>query len=58
MKDIHPLYAYLLNRLVDLDQRELMPNRDLRFQELANYIMDGSESDTDVIEIDLDELDI
>ena len=51
MNRIHPLYAKILNRLLDQDMRDGMPEREKRFEELSKYITDDSESETDVIEI-------
>ncbi len=57
MKDIHPLYAKILNQLLDLDQRKSMPEKEKRFSELAGLITDDSEVDTDVFEIDPEKYD-
>ena len=51
MNRIHPLYAMILNRLLDRDMRDIMPDRMERFDEIAKFITDDSESETDVIEI-------
>ncbi len=51
MSDLPKFYANIINRLLDSDTREELGPRQDRFQNLATYLSDESEQDTDVITI-------
>ena len=51
MSDPPNFYENLINQLLDRDTREEMGPRQPRFTNLATYLSDESEQDTDVITI-------
>ena len=51
MSDLPKFYENIINQLLDRDPREETGPRAARFQNLATYLSDESEQDTDVITI-------
>ena len=49
MSELHPFFVNVFNDILDRDQREAMPKRKQRFEEMAKYITDDSELDTDIL---------
>lgn len=51
MSDYHPLYDHIVERLLDKDMREFLPDRDQRKQAFQVYLDQDDERQTDVIEM-------
>ena len=54
--ELAPLYKNIIVSLVDLDIRPFMPEKAVRLDELAQFVADTSERDTEFLTLDLDDL--
>ena len=51
MNDNHPLYDQIIEKLVNTDQRSILPKPGLRMDRMVELLSDDGEKDTEVFKI-------
>lgn len=56
-EDLHPYYGKILEALVAMDHRTILPPAADRLDTLASFVADDSEKNTEIVTIDPSEYD-